>query len=156
MMEQRFYFDTSVFGGLFDIEFEEETALLFEKVTLGQIKCVYSNLTESELTIAPEKVRNYFETIKDEFKEKVFVTPEGLKLAQTYVAEKVVGETSLDDCIHIATATLNKVNMLVSWNFKHIVNIYRIRGYNSINLRLGYPTLEIHSPKEIVNYGNED
>ena len=155
-MEQRFYFDTSVFGGLFDVEFEEETALLFEKVTLGQIKCVYSNLTESELTNAPERVRNYFETIKDEFKEKVFVTLEGLKLAQTYVDEKVVGETSLDDCIHIATATLSKVNMLISWNFKHIVNIYRIRGYNSINLRLGYPTLEIHSPKEIVNYGNED
>jgi predicted nucleic acid-binding protein len=155
-MEQRFYFDTSVFGGLFDVEFEEETALLFEKVTLGQIICVYSNLTESELTNAPERVRNYFETIKDEFKEKVFVTPEGLKLAQTYVDEKVVGEPSLDDCIHIATATLSRVNMLVSWNFKHIVNIYRIRGYNSINLRLGYPTLEIHSPKEIVNNGNED
>ena len=155
-MEQRFYFDTSVFGGLFDIEFEEETALLFEKVTLGQIKCVYSNLTESELTNAPERVRNFFENLKDEFKEKIFVTPEGLKRAQTYVNEKVVGETSLDDCIHIATATLSKVDMLVSWNFKHIVNIYRIRGYNSINLRLGYPTLEIHSPKEIVNYGNED
>ncbi len=153
---ERFYFDTSVFGGLFDVEFEEETALLFEKVALGQIKCVYSNLTESELTNAPEKVRNYFETIKEEFKEKIFVTPEGLKLAQTYVDEKVVGETSLDDCIHIATATLSKVNMLVSWNFKHIVNIYRIRGYNSINLRLGFSTLEIHSPKEIVNYGNED
>ncbi|MCU0321642.1 MAG: hypothetical protein MUE72_04455 [Chitinophagaceae bacterium] len=155
-MEQRFYFDTSVFGGLFDAEFEEETALLFEKVKLGQIKCVYSNLTESELTNAPEKVRNYFESLKDEFKEKVFVTPEGLNLAQTYVNEKVVGETSLDDCIHIATATLSKVNVLVSWNFKHIVNIYRIRGYNSINLRLGYSILEIHSPKEIVNYGNED
>jgi len=155
-MEQRFYFDTSVFGGLFDAEFEEETALLFEKVKLGQIKCVYSNLTESELTNAPERVRNYFESLKDEFKEKVFVTPEGLKLAQTYVDEKVVGETSLDDCIHIATATLSKVNVLVSWNFKHIVNIYRIRGYNSVNLRLGYSILEIHSPKEIVNYGNED
>ena len=153
-MEQRFYFDTSVFGGLFDVEFEEETALLFEKVNLGLIKCVYSNLTESELTNAPEKIRNYFESIKGEFKEKVFVTPEGLKLAQTYVDEKVVGETSLDDCIHIATATLNKVNVLVSWNFKHIVNIYRIRGYNSINLRLGYSILEIHSPKEIVYNGD--
>jgi len=123
---------------------------------LGQIKCVYSNLTESELTKAPEQVINYFEQIKDEFKEKVLVTPEGLKLAQTYVDEKVVGETSLDDCIHIATATLNSVNMLVSWNFKHIVNIYRIRGYNAVNLRLGLPTLEIRSPKEIVNYGTED
>ena len=123
---------------------------------MGQIKCVYSNLTESELTKAPEQVISYFEQIKDEFKEKVLVTPEGLKLAQTYVDEKVVGETSLDDCIHIATATLNSVNMLVSWNFKHIVNIYRIRGYNAVNLRLGLPTLEIRSPKEIVNYGTED
>lgn len=89
-------------------------------------------------------------------KEKVLITPEALNLAQTYVNEKVVGETSLDDCLHIATATLNKVDMLVSWNFKHIVNVYRIRGYNSINLRLGFTTLEIRSPKEIVNYENED
>ena len=155
-MEQRFYFDTSVFGGLFDIEFEEETTLLFEKVQLGQIKCVFSNLTESELNNAPERVKGFFQNLKDEFKEKVLVTPEALKLAQTYVEEKVVGETSLDDCIHIATATLNKVDMLVSWNFRHIVNVYRIRGYNSINLRLGYGTLEIHSPKEIVNNENEE
>ena len=155
-MEQRFYFDTSVFGGLFDIEFEEETTLLFEKVQLGQIKCVFSNLTESELNNAPERVKDFFQNLKDEFKEKVLVTPEALKLAQTYVEEKVVGETSLDDCIHIATATLNKVDMLVSWNFRHIVNVYRIRGYNSINLRLGYGTLEIHSPKEIVNNENEE
>ena len=155
-MEQRFYFDTSVFGGLFDIEFEEETTLLFEKVQLGQIKCVFSNLTESELNNAPERVKDFFQNLKDGFKEKVLVTPEALKLAQTYVEEKVVGETSLDDCIHIATATLNKVDMLVSWNFRHIVNVYRIRGYNSINLRLGYGTLEIHSPKEIVNNENEE
>ena len=70
--------------------------------------------------------------------------------------EKVVDEISLDDCIHIATATLNKVDRLVSWNFEHIVNIYRIRGYNSINIRLGHTKLEIHSLKEIVNYENED
>lgn len=155
-MEQRFYFDTSVFGGIYDVEFEEETILLFEKVTLGQIKCVYSNLTESELTNAPENVRNFFQNLPDDCKEKVLVTPEALKLAQIYVDEKVVGETSLDDCIHIATATLSKVDMLVSWNFKHIVNIYRIRGYNSINLRLGHKILEIHSPKEIVNYEDEE
>jgi predicted nucleic acid-binding protein len=151
-MEQRFYFDTSVFGGVFDNEFEEESLLLFEKVKLGQIKCVYSNLTETELSTAPEKVRFFFNEIKTEHKERVLVTPESLQLAQTYVNEKVVGETSLDDCIHIATATLNKVDILVSWNFKHIVNVYRIRGYNSVNLRMGLPSLNIHSPKEIVGY----
>jgi predicted nucleic acid-binding protein len=136
-MQQRFYFDTSVFGGLFDSEFEEETVLLFEKVTLGQIRCIYSNLTESELTNAPERVRDYFVNIPENCKEKILVTPDALILAQTFI-EKGCGETSLDDCIHIATATLHKVDMLVSWNFKHIVNVYRIRGYNSINLRLGH------------------
>ena len=149
---QRFYFDTSVFGGVFDIEFEEETLLLFEKVKLGQIKCVYSNLTETELATAPERVRAFFEELKPAQKERVLVTAEAMRLAETYVKEKVVGETSMDDCLHIATATLNKVDLLVSWNFKHIVNVYRIRGYNSINLKMGHQNLNIHSPKEIVGY----
>ena len=155
-MKQRFYFDTSVFGGVFDSEFEEDSLVLFERVKLGQIICVYSNLTESEISKAPERVKQFFIEIKDEHKEKVFLTPEALKLAQKYVEEEVVGATSLDDCLHIATATLNKVDLLVSWNFKHIVNVYRIRGYNSVNLRLGYTSLNIHSPKEIVGYENEE
>jgi predicted nucleic acid-binding protein len=154
-MIQRFYFDTSVFGGIFDAEFEEETILLFEKVILGQIKCVYSNLTESELSNAPELVKNYFLELKEEHKEVIQVTAEALKLGQTYIDENVVGQTSLDDCIHIAVATLNKVDVLVSWNFKHIVNVYRIRGYNSVNLRLGHTPIEIRSPKEIVGYEND-
>ncbi len=149
-MVQRFYLDTSIFGGIYDSEFEEETTLLFEKISLGQIKCIYSNLTEKELSTAPDRVQLFFNNLKIENKEKVEVTAEALKLAQTYVTEKVVGETSLDDCIHIALATLNKVDILVSWNFKHIVNVYRIRGYNSVNLKLGYATLEIRSPREIV------
>jgi hypothetical protein len=153
-MTQRFYFDTSVFGGMYDTEFKLETTLLFEKVTLGQIKCVYSNLTESELSKAPEQVRNSFQNLDTQYKEIIQVTPEALQLAQTYIEEKVVGQTSLDDCIHIAVATLSKVDVLLSWNFKHIVNVYRIRGYNSVNLKLGYSTIDIRSPKEIV--GNEN
>ena len=152
-MIPRIYFDTSVFGGMYDTEFEKETTLLFEKVALGQIICVYSNLTESELSKAPQRVKDFFQDVKNEHKEVILVTPEGFKLAQTYIDTNVVGQTSLDDCIHIATATLSKVDVLVSWNFKHIVNVYRIRGYNSVNLRLGYATIDIRSPKEIV--GNE-
>ena len=122
-MIQRFYFDTSVFGGLYDTEFEKETTILFEKVALGQIICVYSNLTESELSKAPQPVKDFFQNLKDNQKEVISVTPEALQLAQNYINENVVGQTSLDDCIHIATATLSKVDILVSWNFKHIVNV---------------------------------
>ena len=151
-MKQRFYFDTSVFGGVFDQEFDEVTLKLFKRVKLGQIVCVYSDLTESELLEAPQNVRDYFKGLPKENTERVEVTNEILTLASKYVEEKVVGKTSFDDCVHIATATLGKVDILVSWNFKHIVNVYRIRGYNSINIRSNYHTLEIRSPKEILEY----
>ena len=151
-MTQRFYFDTSVFGGVYDIEFDEASVQLFEKVKLGQIVCVYSDLTEGELFDAPERVRNFFRDLPNESLELVKIDDEAINLAKSYINEKVVGKTSLDDCVHIALATLNKVDILVSWNFKHIVNVYRIRGYNAVNLRSGYHTLEIRSPKEIINY----
>ena len=155
-MTQRFYFDTSVFGGVFDEEFAEVTATLFEKVKLGLIVCVYSDLSESELSKAPQKVIAFFNTIPEKYKLRVEVTPEALSLAKSYMAEKVVGQTSFDDCVHIALATIHKVDILVSWNFKHIVNVYRIRGYNSVNLRMGYTPLEIRSPKDIVSNETED
>jgi predicted nucleic acid-binding protein len=153
-MKPRLYFDTSVFGGVYDEEFEEISTLLFEKVKLGQIICVYSDLSETELKNAPENVRNFFINLPKENTEFIEVTEEAYLLADKYMAEKVVGQTSADDCRHIATATINKVDILVSWNFKHIVNVYKIRGYNSINLRCGYSQLDIRSPQEIVY--NED
>ena len=155
-MIQRFYFDTSVFGGVFDEEFAELTATLFEKVKLGQIICVYSDLSESELSKAHQVVIDFFNTIPNEYKLCVEVTPEALTLAKTYIADNVVGQTSFDDCVHIALATIHKVDILVSWNFKHIVNVYRIRGYNSVNLRMGYTPLEIRSPKDIVSDETEN
>jgi len=149
---QRFYFDTSVFGGVFDKVFEEATLQLFERVKLGRVICLFSDLTESELSEAPERVRNYFKELPKSNLEKLVVNDEILTLATKYIQEKVVGQTSFDDCIHIATATINRADILVSWNFKHIVNVYRIRGYNAINIRSNYPILEIRSPKELLEY----
>ena len=155
-MTQRFYFDTSVFGGVYDIEFDELSLQLFEKVKMGEIICIYSDLTVGELDNAPKNVRKYFAELPKEHLELVHMTDESLALARQYVAEKVVGQTSFDDCVHIALATIHKADILVSWNFKHIVNVYRIRGYNSVNLRHGYTTLEIRSPKDIVDYEDEE
>jgi len=76
------------------------------------------------------------------------------QLADSYIAENVVGKTSREDCFHIALATIYKADVLVSWNFKHIVNVIRIRGYNAVNMKLGYQTIDIRSPKEIIVYEN--
>jgi hypothetical protein len=85
--------------------------------------------------------------------ERVQLTEEAIQLANKYITEKVVGKTSLEDCRHIALATINRVDVLASWNFKHIVNLDRIKGYNSVNYRYGYPMIEIRSPKDLINYG---
>jgi len=111
-------------------------------------------LTEKELLNAPERVKTLLRDLEITNFELVTVTTESIELANEYVNEKVIGHTSFDDCIHIATSTINRVDLLISWNFKHIVNIHRIRGYNSINIKNGYQNLEIRSPKDLT--GDED
>jgi len=149
-MIQRFYIDTSVIGGVFDTEFEEYSTILMEKVKLGQIKAVISEVTESEIMKARMEIRDFYASLPKGCVEFVEITQDAVLLADTYIKDKVVGKTSRNDCLHIGIATSNRVDILVSWNFKHIVNIYRIRGYNSVNIKLGFPILEIRSPKDIV------
>ncbi|MFQ3576384.1 MAG: hypothetical protein SNJ77_08115 [Cytophagales bacterium] len=154
-MKQRIYIDTSVVGGYFDEEFKEATIKLFERLDNNEIIFVVSDLLDLELINAPQQVREHLLKYSADKFQRVELTEEAIKLADTYIDEKVVGKTSLQDCRHIALATIHKVDVLASWNFKHIVNLDRIKGYNSVNLRLGYSMIEIRSPKELVNYGND-
>lgn len=146
----RIYIDTSVVGGMFDEEFAEATKDFFSRVDAGDFILVVSDLLTTELLRAPERVRNYLNRYEAGQIEVIRLSDEGRDLADLYVTEKVVGATSLADCQHIAAATVNRVDVLVSWNFKHIVNLSRIRGYNSVNLKHGYPMLEIRTPLEVL------
>ena len=154
-MKQRIYIDTSVVGGYFDEEFKEATIKLFERLDNNEIIFVVSDLLDLELINAPQHVKEHLLKYSADKFQIVELTEEAVKLADTYIDEKVVGKTSLEDCRHIAIATIYKVDVLASWNFKHIVNLDRIKGYNSVNLRLGYSMIEIRSPKDLVNYGND-
>lgn len=82
--------------------------------------------------------------------EYIDQTEDSIQLGEEYLNEGVIGKTSTTDCRHIALATLVNADILVSWNFKHIVNITRIRGYNSVNIKNGHRVLEIRTPREIL------
>ncbi|MBK6819491.1 MAG: PIN domain-containing protein [Bacteroidetes bacterium] len=155
-MKQRIYIDTSVVGGYFDDEFSEETIPFFDRVKAGEVIILVSDLLEAELLRAPDFVTELLMTISEVNIERLKLTPEATELADKYIEAKVVGKTSKADCQHIAIATLNKADVLVSWNFKHIVNLDRIRGYNGINYQNGHNMIEIRTPKEITKYGTED
>lgn len=151
-MKQRIYIDTSVFGGYFDSEFAEHTIPLFERLTDNEFILLFSSVTQDELENAPMNVKNLVKSIKTLNTEFLEITEDAIDLATEYIAEKVVGQTSFADCLHIAIATINHADFLVSWNFKHIVNVQRIRGFNSINIKKGYQQLEIRSPREFEKY----
>jgi len=154
MKKQRVYLDTSVFGGFFDTEFEEFTKPLFKRINNGEFTIIYSTLLEQELQLAPKKVRDLVLGISSVDTDLVDETDSAIELATEYISERVVGKTSYSDCLHIALATIYQADLLISWNFKHIVNIERIRGYNSINIKNGYKLLEIRSPRDLTNYGD--
>ncbi len=151
---ERIYLDTSVFGGYFDKEFERWTRILFDKIIQGNFIILYSKLADAELANAPEPVKNLLFQIPEKQIEFIEISEEAKELANRYVAENVVGKSSMADCLHIALATIFDADVLVSWNFKHIVNLARIRGYNSINYRLGHKILEIRTPREILDHEN--
>jgi len=153
-MRQRIYVDTSVVGGFFDEEFRNPTQKLFQRLENDEVRFVISDLLELELMQAPKHVNELLLNYQKDRFERVELTKEILTLADRYISEKVVGPTSLEDCRHIALATVNRVDVLASWNFKHIVNLDRIKGYNSVNLKLGYSAIEIRTPQELVSYGD--
>lgn len=153
-MKQRIYIDTSVVGGYFDEEFKGPTRRLFKRLEDNEIKFIISDLLELELIMAPKYVSELLQKYPTGNFERIELTQEVMDLADQYIAERVVGRTSLEDCRHIALATINRVDVLASWNFKHIVNLDRIKGYNSVNLKMGYPIIEIRTPQELVSYGD--
>ncbi len=155
-MKQRLYLDTSIFGGYFDTEFAQFTIPLFEKLKQRRFILLFSTITENELENAPESIKEFVKAIKTAQTEFLQLTDEVVNLATEYITEKVVGPTSYADCLHIALATIYKADYLVSWNFKHIVNIKRIAGYNAINLKNGYKLLDIRSPREFLNYEDDN
>lgn len=152
----KIYTDTSVIGGCFDEEFKVWSNLLFKEFVEGNKSIMLSDLTLQELEPAREEVRLKITEIPEEYKINVEVNDEVIKLGETYIREGALTNKSYNDALHIALATLSNADVLSSWNFKHIVNLDRIRLYNSINLRLGYRMIEIRTPREIINTINNE
>ena len=151
-MIRKVYIDTSVVGGYFDDEFELWTKLFFESVIKGRFKIAISELLNAELLNAPDKVKHFLSSIPEQQQVRANYNNEAKQLANKYLESNIVGKSSLTDCRHIATATVNEIEILTSWNFKHIVNLDKIHLYNGVNLQNGYRTIEIRTPRELLDY----
>ena len=146
----RVYIDTSVIGGCHDEEFQEPSRRLLDMARSGDIRLLVSELLVREAENAPQQVRDVLSSVPAQFIEAVAVSGEAAELRNAYMAAEVVSGRHQNDAFHVALATVARADLIVSWNFKHIVHFDKIRGFNAVNLREGYLPVEIHSPLEVV------
>jgi hypothetical protein len=144
------YVDASVIGGCEDVEFVEASLALWRLFVKGVFIQVLSEHTLRELQGAPESVRARLLEIPEASQIVLTDIPEADALADVYLAHGIIGPGSRSDALHVALATIGRVDVLVSWNFKHIVNLGRIRLFNAVNLEQGYGLIEIRTPREVL------
>jgi len=149
-MKQRIYIDTSVIGGYYDAPLQEATRQLFERIADEEFDVYFSEINDAELMNAPQQVKEVKNLIPSDCFHYIEMTDDVKALALLYIKEKALGEASRNDAYHIALASINRVDYLISWNFKHIVNYNKIKMFNAINMRFGYPLIDICSPLEFL------
>ena len=148
------YLDTSVLGGYFDDEFKEATQELWRQMEQSRFRFLTSLVTVDELTEAPERVRELLGTgfTAGNILE---VTEEMEQLATAYMSQAILTPKYSDDARHVAVCTVARIDYLVSWNFRHLVNVEREKGFNVVNLLQEYPALRIVNPLELI-YGDKE
>lgn len=142
--------DTSVIGGCCDEEFCEESRGLLQMAREGKATLLISDILVDELELAPAQVQAEFAAIPADSLEALFSSEESERLRDAYLEACVLGPARSNDAHHVALATIARADLMISWNFKHILHFEKIRGFNAVNLLEGYAAIEIHSPKEII------
>ncbi|MEF8866671.1 MAG: hypothetical protein V5A20_13015 [Salinibacter sp.] len=156
MKVQRVYIDTSVVGGCHDEKFAPWSNVLMEDFRRGRFRPVVSDVIDADIQDAPSEVRHTYFDLLDLEHRFVETTEEAEHLANTYLKREILTPNYYDDALHIALSTVEEVDVLTSWNFKHIVHFDKIRRFNAVNLELGYKQIEIRTPQEVTSYGKED
>lgn len=150
MKKLRVYIDTSVIAGCLDDEFSLESNQLMEAIKQEKFILLMSDIIVSELINASQAVKDILLSIPQRVIEVVKITAEVLQLRDAYINEGVVTSKSINDATHVAAATIARAAAIISWNFKHIVRLDKMKGYNQINLLNGYGILTIISPLEVT------
>ena len=149
MKPLRVYADTSAFGGCFDVEFAAESERFFDLVRAGSVTLLVSEVVVRELATAPAQVRELLRSLPAESVVQVSLTRDVIELREAYLTAGILDRQSTDDATHVAAATVARADAIVSWNFKHIVRIDKMRAYNQVNLQAGFGLLSIVSPQEV-------
>ena len=146
--------DSSVISGMFDSNDHPAKAQPFwDAVFNEKIRIIVSSVMVDELQNAPENVWNFYGLLPESQIERVISTSLSNTLAGRYIKAGILTPNHLTDCKHVALATINRADVLVSWNTKHIVNKNRIRFFNAVSIGFGCDEIKILTPNTLTQRG---
>ncbi|MCK9420493.1 MAG: hypothetical protein M0R70_14070 [Nitrospirae bacterium] len=152
MKKRAIYVDTSVIGGCCDLEFKEWSNGILKDFQEGTFKLLLSELIDAEIEDAPEEVKKVYMKFRQCTDKIVTLSSESIELAEAYLKHKILTHNYRDDARHIAIATVAGADLVVSWNFKHIVHFEKIQKFNAVNIEMGYKPISIYSPREVTTH----
>lgn len=155
MKVQRVYIDTSVIGGCLDPEYAPWSKGLLADFRLGLLKAVLSDIIAAEIEDAPLPVQEIYAELLTLQPDLIEVDEPALELADLYQQRGILTPKFYVDGLHVALACVAEADVMVSWNFKHIVHFDKIRLFNAVNLERGYKSLHIYSPREVASNEEE-
>jgi len=153
MKKIRIYVDTSVIGGCCDPEFQKWSNSLLLDFQKGTFAMILSELVDAEIQDAPDEVKNVYVKFRECVSEIIAITLESIELADEYIGHNILSPNFRNDARHIAMAITGGADLLVSWNFKHVVHFEKIQRFNAVNIEMGYKPILIYSPREVTAYG---
>ena len=155
MRKQKIYLETTLFNHYFDKDRGDshlDTVKLFKEIAVGKHEAFTSDYVVDELKKAPTDKYAKMMNLLTEYQVPVLgMSDEADRLADIYVAEGVIPQKYKMDSLHIAIATVNDLDMIISMNFQHIVKRKTIKMTGHINVMNGYRVIEIYSPMEVVD-----
>lgn len=153
MKKVKYYLDTTVFNFVFaegDTEKKDITIKFFKDLPLIADNIYISDEVIREIGRAPEPRKSQLEKLIREtnpFLLEIDLDTE--ELAERYIREGIIPEKYRSDAVHIAVAVINEIDVIVSWNFEHIVKLKTRVMVDGVNKLLGYHEIEICSPEEV-------
>jgi predicted nucleic acid-binding protein len=132
MKKSRLYIDTSVIGGCFEEQFAIDSLRVIQYAEKGKVHLFVSDTVVEELEGAPGPVKEMFQKIPPASLTVLPLTQDILDLRDAYLTSKILTPASRNDAVHVAAATVSGAEAIVSWNFKHIVQLGKMRAYNRV------------------------
>ena len=160
MQKYKIYLDTSVISHLEQQDAPDkmfDTRLLWEELKQGKHEVFISDVVSNEIAQNKKgKQLMLAHWLADIGPANIGITPEIEAYADALIKDGILPPRCRDDCLHIACAVVGGCQMLVSWNFKHMVKIKTIDGIKIVSERLGYNEMRICSPSMLIERREDD